>query len=36
MPISAGVTMSFRQMVTDGPGDRDNRGMVNYYRQRKS
>ena len=35
MPITAGVTESFRKMVADGLGDRDNTEMVNYYRARK-
>ncbi|HVY07441.1 MAG TPA: NAD(P)-dependent oxidoreductase [Burkholderiales bacterium] len=34
MPITAGVTESFRKMVADGLGDRDNTEMVNYYRRR--
>ena len=36
MPITAGVTESFRKMVADGLGDRDNTEMVNYYRARKT
>ena len=36
MPITAGVTESFRKMVADGLGDRDNTEMVNYYRARKA
>ena len=36
MPITAGVTESFRKMVADGLGDRDNTEMVNYYRARQS
>ena len=36
MPVTAGVTESFRQMVADGLGDRDNNEMVSYYRGRKA
>ena len=32
MPVTAGVTESFRKMVADGWGDRDNTEMVNFYR----
>src|SRR5258708_4849189 len=32
MPVTAGVTESFRKMVADGLGDRDNTEMVNFYR----
>ncbi|HEX4985045.1 MAG TPA: NAD(P)-dependent oxidoreductase [Burkholderiales bacterium] len=35
MPVTAGVTESFRKMVADGLGDRDNAEMVNYYRASK-
>lgn len=34
MPVTAGVTESFRKMVADGLGDRDNSEMVNFYRPR--
>ena len=34
MPVTAGVTESFRKMVADGVGDRDNTEMINYYRGR--
>jgi 3-hydroxyisobutyrate dehydrogenase-like beta-hydroxyacid dehydrogenase len=34
MPVTAGVTESFRKMVADGLGDRDNTELVNYYRPR--
>jgi len=34
MPVTAGVTESFRKMVADGWGDRDNTEMVNFYRTR--
>lgn len=34
MPVTAGVTESFRKMVADGLGDRDNTEMVNFYRSR--
>ncbi len=36
MPVTAGVTESFRKMVADGLGDRDNSEMVNFYRARKT
>jgi 3-hydroxyisobutyrate dehydrogenase-like beta-hydroxyacid dehydrogenase len=36
MPVTAGVTESFRKMVADGLGDRDNTELVNFYRGRKS
>ena len=36
MPITAGVTESFRKMVADGLGDRDNCEMIKYYRGKKS
>jgi len=36
LPITAGVTESFRKMVADGLGDHDNTEMVNYYRARKT
>ena len=36
MPVTAGVTESFRKMVADGLGDRDNTEMVNFYRSRKT
>jgi 3-hydroxyisobutyrate dehydrogenase-like beta-hydroxyacid dehydrogenase len=32
LPITAGVTETFRKMVADGWGDRDNSEMVNMYR----
>ena len=32
MPLTAGVTESFRRMVADGFGDRDNSELVNAYR----
>ncbi len=32
----AGVTESFRKMVADGLGDRDNTEMVVFYRTRKA
>lgn len=32
MPITAGVTESYRKMVADGWGDRDNCELVKYYR----
>jgi len=32
MPVTAGVTELFRQMVANGLGDRDNTEMVNAYR----
>ena len=35
MPVTAGVTESFRKMVADGFGDRDNAELVNYYRGKK-
>ncbi len=35
IPVTAGVTESFRKMVADGLGDRDNTEMVNYYRSPK-
>ncbi|MSU64735.1 MAG: NAD(P)-dependent oxidoreductase [Opitutus sp.] len=35
MPVTAGVTELFRQMVANGLGDRDNSEMVNVYRARK-
>jgi len=36
LPVTAGVTESFRKMVADGLGDRDNTELVNFYRGRKS
>lgn len=36
MPVTAGVTESFRKMVADGLGDRDNSEMVNFYRARRT
>jgi len=36
MPVTAGVTESFRKMVADGFGDRDNTEMVKFYRDKKS
>jgi 3-hydroxyisobutyrate dehydrogenase-like beta-hydroxyacid dehydrogenase len=36
LPVTAGVTESFRKMVADGLGDRDNTEMVNLYRSRKN
>lgn len=36
MPVTAGVTESFRKMIADGLGDRDNTEMVKFYRARKS
>ena len=36
MPVTAGVTESFRKMVADGWGDRDNTEMVNFYRSGKT
>ena len=36
MPVTAGVTESFRKRVADGLGDHDNTGMVNFYRARKN
>ena len=36
MPVTAGVTESFRKMVADGWGDRDNTEMVNFYRGSKT
>ena len=35
LPVTAGVTESFRKMVADGGGDRDNTEMVNLYRAKK-
>ena len=35
MPVTAGVTESFRKMVADGLSDRDNTELVNYYRGSK-
>jgi len=35
MPVTAGVTESFRKMVADGFGDRDNTELVNAYRGKK-
>jgi len=35
MPVTAGVTESFRKMVADGFGDRDNTELVNVYRGKK-
>ena len=35
MPVTAGVTELFRQLVANGLGDRDNNEMVNVYRGRK-
>ena len=32
MPVTAGVTESYRQMAADGLGDRDNTELVNSYR----
>ena len=36
MPVTAGVTESFRKMVADGLGERDNTELVNSYRGGKS
>ena len=36
MPVTAGVTESFRKMVADGFGDRDNTELVNFYRGKKA
>jgi 3-hydroxyisobutyrate dehydrogenase-like beta-hydroxyacid dehydrogenase len=36
LPVTAGVTESFRKMVADGLGDHDNTEMVNFYRARKT
>jgi len=36
MPVTAGVTESFRKMVADGLGDRDNTEMINFYRAKKA
>jgi 3-hydroxyisobutyrate dehydrogenase-like beta-hydroxyacid dehydrogenase len=36
MPVTAGVTESFRKMVADGLGERDNSELVNFYRGRKA
>jgi len=36
MPVTAGVTESFRKMVADGLGDRDNSELVNFYRGTKA
>jgi 3-hydroxyisobutyrate dehydrogenase-like beta-hydroxyacid dehydrogenase len=36
MPVTAGVTESFRKMVADGLGDRDNSELITFYRGRKS
>ena len=35
MPVTAGVTESFRKMVADGLGDRDNTELVNFYRGKR-
>ena len=35
MPVTAGVTESFRKMVADGFGDRDNTELVKFYRGKK-
>ncbi|HYL17451.1 MAG TPA: NAD(P)-dependent oxidoreductase [Burkholderiales bacterium] len=35
MPVTAGVTESFRKMVADGLGDRDNTELVNFYRDKR-
>jgi 3-hydroxyisobutyrate dehydrogenase-like beta-hydroxyacid dehydrogenase len=35
MPVTAGVTESFRKMVADGLGDRDNTELVNFYRAKR-
>ena len=35
MPVTAGVTESFRKMVADGFGERDNTELVNFYRAKK-
>jgi 3-hydroxyisobutyrate dehydrogenase-like beta-hydroxyacid dehydrogenase len=35
MPVTAGVTESFRKMIADGLGDRDNSEMINFYRGKK-
>jgi hypothetical protein len=34
--VTAGVTESFRKMLADGLGDRDNTELVNFFRGRKS
>jgi len=36
MPVTAGVTESFRKLVADGFGDRDNTELVKFYRGKKS
>ncbi len=36
LPVTAGVAESFRKMVADGLGDRDNTEMVNVYRSKKN
>jgi len=36
MPVTAGVTESFRKMVADGLGDRDNTELVNFYRDKRA
>jgi 3-hydroxyisobutyrate dehydrogenase-like beta-hydroxyacid dehydrogenase len=35
LPVTAGVTESYRQMVADGLGDRDNSELVNVFRGRR-
>jgi len=35
MPVTAGVTESFRKMVADGFADRDNTELVNFYRGKR-
>jgi 3-hydroxyisobutyrate dehydrogenase-like beta-hydroxyacid dehydrogenase len=36
LPVTAGVTETFRKMVADGFGDRDNTELVTLYRGKKS
>jgi 3-hydroxyisobutyrate dehydrogenase-like beta-hydroxyacid dehydrogenase len=36
IPVTALVTESYRKMVADGLGDRDNSELVNFYRSRSS
>jgi 3-hydroxyisobutyrate dehydrogenase-like beta-hydroxyacid dehydrogenase len=36
MPVTAVVTESFRKMVADGLGDRDNTEMIGFYRARRA
>ena len=36
MPVTAGVTETFRKMATDGFGERDNTELVVFYRDKKS